>query len=339
MTLNYSLLDEPLIRARTVGGDDLVHYTLPGLFVAMGQDKARDFPALRPHQRHPWHAFLVQLAALAFHKAGVTQPFEDEIAWRNALLELTPDDPDGAAWCMIAPPDRPAFMQPPVPGGDINTWKSRIFAPDELDMLITSKNHDLKAARMLNSNPDDWLMSLISLQTQEGFLGAGNYGISRMNGGFASRPAFGVVPDGNWGKRWLRDINALLSGREKIEEQCDLQKEAGTGLIWLTPWDGTKSLSFSSLDPFYIEVCRKIRLLTTEERIVAVATGSKVARIAAKERNGITGDAWIPIDVAAEKALTITAKGFDYELAVDLLVGKYKQPIAQALTKSDGDKI
>lgn len=56
-------------------------------------------------------------------------------------------------------------------------------------------------------------------------MGAGNYGISRMNGGFASRPALGVVPYGNWGKRWLRDVNVLLSDREKIVAQNELQRE------------------------------------------------------------------------------------------------------------------
>ena len=338
MALHYSLLDEKLIRARRIADGQLNHYSLPWLFVAMQQDEIRDFPALRPHQRHPWHAFLVQLAAMALHQASSLQPFETAQEWREALMNLTPDDSDGAAWCLITPHDRPALMQPPVPGEDVSKWKSRLHAPDELDMLVTSKNHDLKTACMTNSNLDDWLMALISLQTQEGFLGAGNYGISRMNGGFASRPALGVVPYGNWGKRWLRDVNVLLSDREKIVAQNELQKENGTGLIWLLPWDGAKSLSFSSLDPFYIEICRKIRLLKDEENIVAVTTGSKVSRVAAKERNGITGDPWIPIDVAAEKALTITAKGFNYKVAVELLVGKYQQPIAQALTVEDGEQ-
>ncbi|MES9906481.1 MAG: type I-E CRISPR-associated protein Cas7/Cse4/CasC [Sedimenticola sp.] len=67
MTCHYSLLDEPLIRARGVDSGEQSYYSLPGLFVAMQHDQIRDFPALRPHQRHPWHAFLVQLAAIALH--------------------------------------------------------------------------------------------------------------------------------------------------------------------------------------------------------------------------------------------------------------------------------
>ena len=98
MMLQYSLLDEPLIRARHVVGGQSVKYSLPGIFVALARDEVRDFPALRPHQRHPWHAFLVQLAAVALHHAKQGQPFSTEQEWKTALLALTPEHPDGAAW-------------------------------------------------------------------------------------------------------------------------------------------------------------------------------------------------------------------------------------------------
>lgn len=337
--LQYSLLDEPLIRARLVDGGQAVKYSLPGLFVALARDEVRDFPALRPHQRHPWHAFLVQLAAMALHHAKHEQPFATEQEWKAALLALTPEHPDGAAWCLIAPHDKPAFMQAPVPDGNVSSWKNTLYAPDELDMLVTSKNHDLKAARMRQAEADDWLMALISLQTQEGFLGAGNYGISRMNGGFASRPALGAVPKGHWGRRWQRDVAALLNHRDAIVEGLGLQDENGNGLLWLTTWSGENNLAFSSLDPFYIEFCRRIRLIRfeTAAQIGAIATGSKAARVEAKERNGITGDAWMPIDPAAGKALTIGADGFHYKLAAELLFGsKFRSPIAQEIDASDG---
>lgn len=339
MTLQYSLLDEPLIRARLVDGGQPVQYSLPGLFVALARDEVRDFSALRPHQRHPWHAFLVQLAAMALHHAKQEQPFETEQEWKDALLALTPEHPDGAAWCLIAPHDKPAFMQAPVPDGKISDWKNILYAPDELDMLVTSKNHDLKAARMRQVSPDDWVMALISLQTQEGFLGAGNYGISRMNGGFASRPAIGVVPTGHWGVRWQRDVTTLLKHRNEIVELMELQNENGIGLVWQKAWSGESSLAFSSLDPFYIEICRRIRLIQFDggQSISAVAAGSKVARIEAKERNGITGDPWVPIDTAAGKALTVGSDGFHYRLAAELLFGnKFRSPIAQIPDVADG---
>ncbi len=181
-TLWGNLLKEPLLHYRRVGGGERIACTLPELFIAMAHDQVRDFPALRPHQRHPWHAFLVQLAAIALHRAESTEPFATTQEWQTALLALTPDDPDGAAWCLVSPVGRPAFMQAPEPSGDISNWKNRLVAADELDMLVTSKNHDLKAARMLRSSPEEWVYALVSLQTQEGFFGAGNYGISRKMG-------------------------------------------------------------------------------------------------------------------------------------------------------------
>ncbi|WP_040851066.1 type I-E CRISPR-associated protein Cse1/CasA [Nitrosospira lacus] len=339
MTLQYSLLGEPLIRARDVSGGQPIKYNLPRLFVALAHDEVRDFPALRPHQRHPWHAFLVQLAAMALHRAGQDQSFASEQAWRDALLALTPEHPDGAPWCLIAPHDKPAFMQAPVPDGRTSDWKNILYTPDELDMLVTSKNHDLKAARMRQAEPDDWLMGLISLQTQEGFLGAGNYGISRMNGGFANRPALGVVPKGYWGRRWQRDVAALLNHRAEIAEHIGLRVQNGIQLLWLPAWTGDDSLAFSSLDPFYIEICRRIRLILLggSRSIGAIAKGSKAARVEAEERKGITGDAWMPVDTAAGKALTITSKGFDYQLAAELVFGnKFQRPSAQILDVTDG---
>lgn len=341
MTCHYSLLDEPLIRTRLVAGGQPQTYTLPGLFVALGKDEIRDFPALRPHQRHPWHAFLVQLAAIAMHRAETTEPFASETTWRDALLALTPEDPDGAAWCLVSPPDRPGFMQAPSAETTLSGWQTRV-SPDRLDMLITSKNHDVKAVRMVNCEPDDWLMSLISLQTQEGRLGAPKAGwceISRMNKGFGSRTGIGVVPEGHWGRRWRRDVSTALEHRNETIELFGLC-DKGLALLWVIPWDGTKSLSFTALDPFYIEVCRRVRLTIEHERLIAYVIGTSTPRIQAKQLCGQTGDAWTSIKVNGEKALTLSNKGFDYKLASELVfgAGTYRQPIAQTLREDDGSE-
>ena len=333
--LKFSLLDEGLIRYRTVAQGDTVFASLPRLMAALAANEVRDFPALRPHQRHPWHAFLVQLAAIALHDAGRLEPFGTEGEWRSALMALTPDDADGAAWCLVSPPDRPALLQAPVPGGRIDDWKSVTVAADELDMLVTSKNHDLKAGRARRGEPEDWLFGLLSLQTQEGFLGAGNYGISRMNGGFASRPGVGIASVGQWGSRWRRDVQALLATRERTAEARGLQGEKGLALVWLVPWDGLASLSFSTLDPHYIEICRRVRLLSDGGVVRAIGTGTKAARISSKELNGVTGDPWTPVETEAGKALTISAEGFHYKLVAELLFGsKYQAAAAQDLSIS-----
>ena len=319
--LLWNLLDEPLIRWRSTDGGALHSTSLPQLLAAMSANEVRDFPALRPHQRHPWHAFLVQLGAIALHHAQQSQPWHSVADWRAALLALTPNDPDGAPWCLVAPADRPALLQAPVPGENPTTWNNLLHAADALDMLVTSKNHDLKAARARHAQADDWLFALLSLQTQEGFLGAGNYGISRMNGGFASRPGVGVAAVGAWGLRWQSDVASLLRQRERIASEYGLAPTGGHALLWLLPWSGTDALALQALDPLYIEICRRVRLAAPQGRIQAHVTGSKVARIAAKDSNGVTGDAWTPIETAKAKALTLSRNGFDYKLMSELIAG------------------
>ncbi len=337
MQTRHNVLDDALLSFRQASTGALCKVTLPQLFAAMARDEVRDFPALRPHQRHPWHAFLVQVAAIALHRANREEPFENAAAWREGLLALTPDQPDGAAWSLVSLLDQPALLQPPVPEASLTGWKS-IPTPDALDMLVTSKNHDLKGERMRGASPEDWLLALLSLQTQEGFLGAGNYGISRMNGGFASRPGLGVLPQGCWGKRWQRDVLVLLAERESILANEEMAAQAGHVLLWLLPWDGTSSIGFASLDPLYVEICRRVRLIQHDGQMTALGIGSKKARVEAKERNGRTGDAWTPIDVSGGKALTITGDGFDYKRMSDLLFedSTYLKPVALRVRRDDG---
>ena len=59
----FNVLTEPGIRFDWTGGTH-AQASLPGVYAAlMDKDNpVSTFPALRPHQRHAWHAFLVQLA-------------------------------------------------------------------------------------------------------------------------------------------------------------------------------------------------------------------------------------------------------------------------------------
>lgn len=333
MTLHYCLLDESLIRARLAADGTLVRYTLPGLFVALSEDAVRDFPALRPHQRHPWHAFLVQLAAMTLHRAGRTQPLDSEEEWRAALLALTSECPDGAAWCLVAPHERPAFMQAPVPDGDVAGWGDDTPTPDMLDILITSKNHDLKQKRIRSACPDDWVFALVSLQTAAPFPGRGNYGIARMNGGSSSRPGLGIEPPGGPGRRWQRDVRIALAERSDLVARFEYRESEGVSLLWLEPWDGKTAYAFSALDPFFVEISRRVRLIRNGERLKALRTtsdGPRISKAEAQSRKGNTGDLWTPIDIAEAKSLGVASAGFDYRRTVELLFGtQYRKPPAQ----------
>ena len=331
-----NLLDDPFV---SIANSDhrIVRLSLPQLYEALAADAVAAFPALRPHQRHAWHALLCQLGALACLKAGLDRPPLTAAAWREALRALTPDYPEDEPWHLVGDPAKPAFLQPPV-GKDLTSFKP-LATPDQLDMLVTSKNHDLKAARIAAPDAEDWLLALMTLQTMEGFLGAGNYGVSRMNGGFANRPGFTLAPPGGIGAHVLRDLARLIGMREEALNAHPEFDEDGLALVWLRPWDGASSLSPKELDPYYIEVCRRVRLIARDGRISALAAGSKAPRIAfGKDANGLTGDPWTPVETDKDgaKALTIDARGFAYKRLADILFEpRFEQAALQLLRPGD----
>ena len=331
----FNLLIDPVVRIVPKGGGEKC-LALPELYLALGVDAVGSFTALRPHQRHAWHALLCQLGALACVRSGLAKPPADAEGWRLALRNLTPDFPTDEPWQLVSPLDKPAFLQSVV--GAVDGFKP-LATPDELDILVTAKNHDVKGARLVGAQPDDWLFALVSLQTMEGFLGAGNYGVSRMNGGFSNRPGFSIAPPGGIGAHVRRDIERLMDLREKTPDVFD---EDGLALVWLKPWDGVASLKPNQLDPYYIEICRRVRLVAQNGRIHALASGSKAARIAfGKEAKGLTGDPWTPIEDSdgEAKALTIDARGFSYRRMSDILFrrGFAPAPLQEVSFGDDAD--
>ena len=322
----HNLLTEPLIRARRAKDGATEAAPLPAVLAALMRDEITAFPVLRPHQRHAWHAFLAQLGAIALHSASLTEPPEDEARWRDLLRALTPEFADDAPWrLVVADPTKPAFLQPPAPEGELSAYRNRITAADQLDVLVTAKNFDIKQATATDAEPDDWLFALIDLQTMEGYLGAGNYGIVRMNGGFSARSFLGLAPvDDGPGVHLRRDILAMLAARDETAQGSHgYPAEGGAALLWLLPWDGTDSLSLDQLDPYFIEICRRVRLAQEGGRLYAVAAGSKAARIAGKEAKGNLGDPWAPVHLSEAKSLTLSDQDWTHELLFRLL---FKSP-------------
>ncbi len=331
----FNLLAKPLIRADLAEGARAT-LTLPGLLAAYGDDRVLALPALRPHQRHPWHAFAVQVAALALGPSADADAgwAADEAGWAAALRTLTPDHPGDEPWSLaVTDTSQPAFMQPPVPEGAFKDFKTSVATPDALDMLVTAKNHDVKAEAMGCAEPDHWLFALVTLQTHEGFLGAGNFGVSRMNGGFANRPGLGLAPRGGMGARWRRDVGRLRAalwahGDAPRPEWDGYDAVSGLRLLWLPPWDGAAQLARGSLHPLYVEVCRRLRLAAGPDGTLAARrAGSKAARVVPAE-GGATGDPWTPVGRADGKVLTVGPDGFGYRRTADLLLGEaWKLPL------------
>lgn len=337
---HHNLLKDEIFTVSGPGGGSLRSATLPELFTALTAGEAIEFAALQPYQAHAWHAFLAQLGALAaFHEdAASVSEIAGCAAWADALRALT--DARDEPWCLVVPDLAiPAFMQPPVPEGSLAKWnpKNRTAAPDAIDLLETAKNHDVKAERIVAARPEHWVYALVSLQTMQGFSGRDNYGIARMNGGVSNRPAFAVARDLAWSTRFARDADLLLSLRNRMAADWGFNAETGCALPWLEPWDGVEQLGISELDPFFIEICRRIRLIDNNGRIVARWTTTKAIRIAAEEQKGNLGDPWIPVRIKDGAALT--AGGLSYRLVQRVLFGREFQCSAASVPQpGDGDE-
>lgn len=317
-----NLLTQPLITAAPFGA-----LTLPGVLAALARDAVESFPALRPYQGMFWHMFLVQLAALALHRAGRMDMPTDEDTWRDLLRGLTSDFPADEPWSLVvADPAKPAFMQPPIPPG--LELKNRAPTPDALDLLITSKNHDLKQAIAYRAAAEDWVFALVTLQTGEGYGGSGNQGITRMNGGSSSRPMLTLAPIGpgdirfqmpRLGLWFRREVQILLEMRE-AQSALDFPDRGGLGLLWIADWPEGWQLRTRDLDGWFIEVCRRVRLQVDGERVAAVKGTSKATRIDGKSFNGNVGDPWAPIHKSEGKSFTLGDEGdFSYGQLVKLL--------------------
>ena len=330
----FNVLEEPLIRVEMKDGVRAI-LTLPEVCGALAADSVGTFPALRAHQAPAWHAFLVQLCAMGLEALGeATPPGDDPVAWSAVLRALTACWPGDEPWCLVALPTVPALLQAPIPEAEFplyeKNFKNLVLAPDALDMLATANNHDLKSARIRNANPDDWLFALVSLQTQEGVMGRGNYGIARMNSGFGNRTYVSVSPAGTTvGALFRHDLAVLQAVGNELHDTAaaiGLAKEEATALLWTVPWDGSGSLPLSRLHPLFVEICRRVRLERHEGAMRARVGNSQTARVDAKHLAGNLADPWTPVERSDEaKALSVTREGFSYERMSELLFGSSKR--------------
>jgi len=290
--------------------------------------------------------FLVQLGALALWKSGNLIPQDDSEFWLDALRRLTQDFSQDEPWALTTNNwKKPAFLQPPDP--DCNQWEdnftpegwSKVTTPDEIDMIVTSKNHDLKRAVAFVNKPEDWIFALVTLQTGDGYGGSKNNGIARMNGGKSSRPLLGLVPTEsnsisvNASLWWQRDINQLLSWKQ---ENKIIGENNTHALLWCLPWEENEQLDFRSLDPWFIEVCRRIRLVENDSKIIGFRGLSKKSRIDSKHLKGNTGDPWAPVQKKDGKNFTLGGNDFNYGKLVELLFsGEWKVPYLATRGKNE----
>ena len=307
--------------------------SLPAVYAELVSDTVESFPGLAVHQAQAWYQFLVQAGALALQKSGRDDLPTDHCEWREYLLALTPECTETAWSLVVEDTSKPAFLQPPT--NRIDEYKLLADTPDGLQVLVTAKNHDRKQGTAVGSAPHHWLFGLIEMQTMNGFSGRGNYGIARMNGGLSSRVMVDRRPNARWGPRVCRAIRMLLARRgELLEKRAHdglFRAEDGIALSWLENWDTDAQLCLADFDPYFIEVCRRIRLATDRNgRLAVLGRPSNKPRVDARLQKGNLADPWIPIKKDEASALTVSANGFDYRLAQRILLqyGELQPPVA-----------
>ena len=343
-----NLLTDDVLTVTTRDGGAGEAASLPSLLAGMARGEVTGFPAMRPHQRPAWHMFLVQLGALAMWTARQSDLPTQPGTWADLLRALTPDHADDAPWRLVGlEATKPAFMQPPVPReqhGKGLKW-SQVETPDALDLLITSRNHDLKQAVAKNASAEDWIFALVSLQTSEGWGGRTKYGIVRMNGAYSSRAMLGLAPTRErdmsidpsaW---WARDVRRLL--RERTESPtAPWGTVGGQAILWCLAWPEGTQLEPGKLDPWFIEVCRRIRLSKVDGHLTACSSTSRLLRIDGKTFNGNVGDPWAPVDKQSGKSLTLGNRSFTYKLLHELLYsGSWEKPLLAQDSAEDPDDL
>ena len=311
--------------------------SLPETYSELALDQVDDFPQLRPHQRHYWHATLCQIGAIAMVNAGVDEPPREPEIWLKILSDLTRKEfREDEPWHLVVDNiEKPAFLQPSTNSPERKAdYKKSIETPDEMDLPMGSKHHDVRKCEIRNATPEQWLFALIARQTGGGFDGNRLYGTSRMNSGYGNRHGFSLTPSTRWGPHVRRDLR-ILARQHHGQNVKHL-------MLWTRPWNGTKeeSIPLSELEPLplYVEASRRIRL---DETAPGTFKGryatSLTPRIHAQETKGMTQDPWTITET--DKSVTISgAGGFGYRQMSRYLDPKQYTlpPLARPVRQIDG---
>lgn len=343
MPESISLLYNPCIGIQCEGKSGRV--TLPEYLSMLGDCDEVEASEAQAHQRLPWFAFVTQLAAMTLARVDELAPKQRAEDWAEWLSMLWGKE----AWQLVTDDLRlPAFMQPPIPHGTMAGFDGPLNEAGAIDLLITSKNHDVKTGRFGDSRPGHWIHHLVTLQTCAPYSGGGAYyGTIRMNGGSSSRCFVGCWPAAASGIRFRRDVSRLLQHRTRIAEEYGYGTTESHALMWTLPWDGTDAVGLEAIDPWFIDCSRRIRLQSAEQPLHARGQEqgyprhtcwigrSKGQRIAGQQLNGDTGDPWMPIrtkrtgQTETQTSLTLGEQGWSYRLLRDLLFSQeYKHGIA-----------
>lgn len=352
MTVLHNLLNEQLITVQDPDGRK-TQASLPDIFAMLEENQVESFPLLRPHQSAPWTCLLTQLAALALEESGETLPPLDPEEpwtmvgrhepekWAQLLRALTPGYPEDEPWCLVVSDvTKPAFLQPPssTEASAEKCFDKVDLTPDNLDLTITRKAHDLKPGLIAVPRIEEWLFAIVSLQTNAGFLGAENYGIARQNGGHGKRICSSLGSSRTIGGRWGRNVRVILDHIDDLYSEL-YEAENPLRLLWLLPWDGEKgsSIFVGDLHPLFVEVARRIRCVEKDGGLCVTRGGTKDWRVAAEDFHGALNDPWTPL-IDDEGDVKAYGGDMSYRGLQKVLCFSHKPLLLQWHQKYDGSK-
>jgi CRISPR system Cascade subunit CasA len=137
-------------------------------------------------------------------------------------------------------------------------------------------------------------------------------------------------------------LGVLLAARDRIVSESEFTPN-GHALVWLVPWDGEKSsaIPLNACDPYFIEVCRRLRFVLEDDQLVCWRNNTSGTRIdAPDDLNGRTGDPWTPVNIGDAKALTLGGDGYTYELLQQLWFSDdYQRPPALEFHADDPEQV
>lgn len=332
--MTHSLLDEPIFRIRTRTRESQ-KLSLPELLAAYSADRVDSLVALRPHQEAMFHSFMVSLAFMAMDLAGEPSPSTDTARWRELLRGLTHTFPGDEPWhLLIEDVTTPAFMQSPCGAAEAGQYTGVSRSPQELDVLVASKSHDIKPGKLGGFGVEQlelWVFALVSLHADAAYMGAGNYGSMRKNRGHATRSHFRLAFDRGLGAEFARDLRALMERHEALTEEAGrlgVGLHAGLApqsrLLWLAEWSASApAVQLKDVHPLCLEVARRVRLALEGDTVVARTASSKAPRVAAEETSGVVGDPWAPVvrESKGDKAFNPQTQtgGFSYRRLAPVL--------------------
>ena len=124
---------------------------------------------------------------------------------------------------------------------------------------------------------------------------------------------------------WARDVRQLIKAR-KANNESGPCVAGGDALLWCLDWPENSQLNLRNLDPWFIEVCRRIRLTDAGGVISAQRSTSKATRVDAKMAKGVVGDPWAPVHKEG-KSFTLTQR-YNYKTLCGLLFsGDWQSPL------------